>query len=132
MNYFPTVNPVHRVHVSVDRPSVLGPLWTDAGADRGHGGALTRAWPPATPVHRSSPAGAQQREGNMGNLEGGSLWHGQRCGGRATAMQNRRRRRSVEAVLECGEKRREGRVRCGVTGGPWEFIYGARGAPERR
>jgi hypothetical protein len=32
MNYFPTVNPVHRVHVSVDRLGVLGPPWTDAGA----------------------------------------------------------------------------------------------------
>jgi hypothetical protein len=67
MNYFPTVNPVHRVHVSVDRPGVLGPPWTDAGADRGHGGALTGAWPPAAPVHGSSPAGAQEREGNVGN-----------------------------------------------------------------
>jgi hypothetical protein len=43
MNYFPTVNPVHRVHVSVDRPGVLGPPWTDSGIDRGHGGALTGA-----------------------------------------------------------------------------------------
>jgi hypothetical protein len=53
------VNPVHRVHVSVDRPGVLGPPWTDAGADSGHGGALTGAWPPAASVRQSSPAGAQ-------------------------------------------------------------------------
>jgi hypothetical protein len=59
MNYFPMVNPVHRVHVSVDRPGVLGPPWTDADADRGHGGALTGAWPPAALVRQSSPAGAQ-------------------------------------------------------------------------
>jgi hypothetical protein len=38
MNYFPTVNPVHRVHIFVDRLGVLGPPWTDAGTDRGHGG----------------------------------------------------------------------------------------------
>jgi hypothetical protein len=31
------------------------------------GGALTGAWPPAIPVHGSSPAGAQQREGSTGN-----------------------------------------------------------------
>jgi hypothetical protein len=27
----------------VDRPGALGPPWTDAGADNGHGGALTGA-----------------------------------------------------------------------------------------
>jgi hypothetical protein len=27
MNYFPMVNPVHRVHISVDRPGVLGSPW---------------------------------------------------------------------------------------------------------
>jgi hypothetical protein len=32
-NYFPTVNPVHRVHVSVNQPGVLVPPWTDADAD---------------------------------------------------------------------------------------------------
>jgi hypothetical protein len=39
-----------RVHVSVDRPGVLGPSWTDGGADRGGGGAQRRA-------HRSSGSG---------------------------------------------------------------------------
>jgi hypothetical protein len=67
MNYFPTINPVHWVHVSVDWPGVLGPPWTDAGADRGHGGALTEAWPQATLVRQSSPAGAQNEEGSEGN-----------------------------------------------------------------
>jgi hypothetical protein len=69
---------VHRVHVSVDRLGVLGPPWADAGADRGHGGALTGAWPPAAPVHGSSSAGAQQREGNVGNPARASLGLGQR------------------------------------------------------
>jgi hypothetical protein len=45
---------------------ILAP-WTNGDTDRGHGGALTGAWPPAAPVHGSSPAGAQQREGNVGN-----------------------------------------------------------------
>jgi hypothetical protein len=89
MNYFLTVNPVHWVHGSVDRPGVLGPLWTDAGADKGHGGALTRAWPPAAPVRQSSSAGAQNREGSEGNSARVSPELGRRCGGRATVVQNR-------------------------------------------
>jgi hypothetical protein len=83
-NYFPTDKSMDRFHVSVDRPGVLGPPWTDAGADRWHGGALTGAWPPAAPVHGSSPAGAQKREGNVGNPVGGSPRRGQQCGGGAT------------------------------------------------
>jgi hypothetical protein len=67
MNYFPTDKYVDRVHVSVDLPGVLGPPWTDAGTDRGHGGALTGAWPLAALMHQSSPAGAQNGEGSEGN-----------------------------------------------------------------
>jgi hypothetical protein len=85
-----------------------GASWTHGGADRGHGGALTGARPLASTEHGSSPAGVQQREGNVGNSEGGSPRREQRCGGRASAVHNRRRRCSVEAVLERGEKRREG------------------------
>jgi hypothetical protein len=67
---------------------VLGPPWTDAGADRGHGGALTGAWPPAAVVHQSSPAGAQNREGSEGNSARVSL-ELRRCrGGWATVVQN--------------------------------------------
>jgi hypothetical protein len=62
-SYFPTDKSVDRVHVSVDRPGVLGPPWTNTGADRGHDGALTGAWPPAASVRLSSPAGAQNKEG---------------------------------------------------------------------
>jgi hypothetical protein len=72
----------------VDRPGVLGPTWTDAGADRGHDGALTRAWPPAALVRQSSPAGAQNGEGSEGNSARVSLELGRRCGGRATVVQN--------------------------------------------
>jgi hypothetical protein len=81
MNYFPTDK-------SVDRPGVLGPPWTDAGADRGHGGALTGAWPPAAPVRQSSPTGAQNGEGSEGNSAQVSPELGRRCGGRATVVQN--------------------------------------------
>jgi hypothetical protein len=58
---------VDRVHVSVDRPGVLGPPWIDVDVDRGHSGALSDAWPLAAPVCQSSPAGAQNREGSEGN-----------------------------------------------------------------
>jgi hypothetical protein len=49
-----------------------------------HGSALTGAWPPATPVHESSPAGVQQREGSMGNSARASSELGRLCGNRAT------------------------------------------------
>jgi hypothetical protein len=42
------------------------------GSERG--GALTGAWPPATLEHGSSPTGAQQREGNMGNPARTTAW----------------------------------------------------------
>jgi hypothetical protein len=79
---------VNRVHISVDRPGVLGPSWTDADADRGHGGALTGAWPPAAPVRQSSPVGVQNGEGSEGNLARVSPELGRHCGGRATVVQN--------------------------------------------
>jgi hypothetical protein len=87
-NYFPTYKSVDRVHVSVNQPGVLGPPWTDTGADRGHGGALTGAWPPAAPVHQSSPVGAQNGEGTDGNSARVSPELGRRCGGRAMVVQN--------------------------------------------
>jgi hypothetical protein len=49
-----------RVHVSVDWPGMLGPPWTDGGADKGGRGTVARS-----------------RE------------LGRRCGGRATVVQNR-------------------------------------------
>jgi hypothetical protein len=67
---------------------VLSPPWNDAGADRGHGGALTGAWPPSAPVRQSSPAGVQNREGSEGNSAQVSPELGRRCGGRAMVVQN--------------------------------------------
>jgi hypothetical protein len=43
-------------------------------------GALTGVWPSATPVHKSSPAGVQQREGSSARA---SPELGRRCGDRA-------------------------------------------------
>jgi hypothetical protein len=97
MNYFPSDKSVDWVHVSVDRPGVLSPPWSDAGADRGHGGVLTGAWPPAAPVRQSSPTGAQNGEGSEGNSARVSLELGRRWVGRVTVVQN-----GVAAAL--GEK----------------------------
>jgi hypothetical protein len=95
---------VDRVHVSVDRPGALGPPWTDADADSGHGGVLTGARTPAAPVHRSSPSGAQNREGSTGSLSRASPGLEWRGGGRATTGKARWCRRSVRERLELGER----------------------------
>jgi hypothetical protein len=71
-NYFSTDKFVDQVHVSVDRPGMLGPPWTDDGADRGgsgHDGALTGARPPAAPVRQGSAA--LWRPGDGGAEPGG-------------------------------------------------------------
>jgi hypothetical protein len=48
------------------------------------GSALTELWPPATSVHESLPAGAQQREGSTGSSARASPELERRCGDRAT------------------------------------------------
>jgi hypothetical protein len=72
----------------VDRGRSGSAPWTHGGADRGHGGALTGAWPPAAPVHQSSPTGAHNGEGSEGNSAWVSPELRWRCGGRATVVQN--------------------------------------------
>jgi hypothetical protein len=99
----------------MDRGRLGGAPWTHGGADRGHGGALTGAWPPAAPVRQSSPAGAQNGEGSEGNLAQVSPELGRCCGGRVTAMPN-----EEAAVLgeRAAQARREGNrsdERCGDT-----------------
>jgi hypothetical protein len=68
-----------QVHVSVDRPGVLGSLWTDGSADRRGVGARRRA-------HRSSGSAVEARR----------RWC--RIG---------RRRRSVRTLLRHGERGKE-------------------------
>jgi hypothetical protein len=72
----------------VNRGQSDGAPWTHGSADRGHGGAVTRAWPPAAPVHGSSLAGAQNGEGSEGNSARVSPKLRRCCGGRATVVQN--------------------------------------------
>jgi hypothetical protein len=121
---------VDRVHVSVDRPGALGSPWTDAGADNGHGGALTGAQPPAAPVRRSSPAGAQNGEGGTGSSIRASPELKRRRGGRATTGKARWCRGSVRGRLELLERENESGERCGeARGGCSPFIGAGEGWP---
>jgi hypothetical protein len=124
-NYFPTDE-------SVDRLVVLGPPWTDTGADRGHDGALTEAWPPAAPVRLSSPMGAQNGEGSTGSSTRASPELGRRCGSRAMVVQNREAAALGEDTAQaCREGKRSGE-RCGATQGWCSPFIGAGGAPRRK
>jgi hypothetical protein len=105
-NYFPTDK-------SMDRPGVLGPPWTDTGADRGHGSALTGAWPPAAPVRLSSPTGAQ----NGGGAREARLGPHQSSGGAVEAgrwwCRTERWWRSVRTLLRRVEREKsKGKVWC--------------------
>jgi hypothetical protein len=122
---------VDRVHVSVDWPGALDPPWTDAGADNGHGGALTGARPPAAPVRQSSPMGAQNGEGGTGSSIRASPGL-ERCrGGLATTMQSGEMAALSERVAQAG---REGSVsgeRCGELWGGCSPFIGTEGAAGR-
>jgi hypothetical protein len=122
---------VDRVHISVDRPGVLGPPWTDAGVDNGHGGTLTGARPPAAPVLQSSPAGAQNGEGGTGSSIRASPVLERRRGGRAAKMQSGETAALGERVSQAG---REGSVsgeRCGELWGGCSPFIGVGGAAGR-
>jgi hypothetical protein len=101
----------------VDRPGVIGPLWTDTGADRGHGGTLTGAWPLAAPVHLSSPTGAQNGEGSTGSSAQASPELGRRCGSRATVVQNQEAAELGEDTAQACREGKEAGERCGATRG---------------
>jgi hypothetical protein len=130
-NYFPTDKPVDRVHISVDRSGVLGPPWTDTGADRGHGGTLTGAWPPAAPMRLSSPAGAQNGEGGTASSAQASPELGRRCGSWVTVVQNREAAALGEDTAQACREGKEAGERCGATRGWCSPFIGAGGAPGR-
>jgi hypothetical protein len=124
-NYFPTDK-------SVDRPGALGPPWTDTGADRGHVGALTGAWPPVALVRQSSPAGAQNGEGSMGSSARASLELGRSCGSWATVVQNREAAALGEDTAQACREGKRSRKRCGATRGWCSPFIGAGLAPGRK
>jgi hypothetical protein len=69
-NYFSTDKFVDRVHVSVDRPGVLGPPWTDGGTDRGGAGARWH-------THWSSVSGRSDAPNLAGGGAKGREEHGE-------------------------------------------------------
>jgi hypothetical protein len=94
MNYFHKGNHVDLVHGRWTTAGSHSPPWTGGGADRRaprRGGALTRARPPATLGHGSSPTGAEKKEGSMGIPSRALPGLGRRCGGRAMAMKHQRK-----------------------------------------
>jgi hypothetical protein len=127
-NYFPTDKSVDWVHVSVDRPGVLSPPWTNTGTDRGHGGTLTGAWPPAAPVRLSSPTGAQNGEGGIGSSARASPELGRRCGSRAMVVQNREAAALGEDTAQACREGKEAGERCGATRGVVLAFYRGQGS----
>jgi hypothetical protein len=118
------------VHLSVDQPGVLGPLWTDGSADRGgpgHGGVLTGARLPAALVRQSSPAGAQKGERSMGSSARASPELGRRCGGQVTVVQNREAAALGEDTSQAWRERKRSGGRCGATRGWCSPFIGAGG-----
>jgi hypothetical protein len=116
---------------SVDRPGVPGPPWTDASADKGHGGVLPGAGSPAAPVRQSSPAGAQNGEGSTGSSARASPELGRRCGGRATVVQNQEVAVLGEDTAQVWREGKGSGERC-VTRGWCSPFIGAGGALGRK
>jgi hypothetical protein len=113
---------------------VLGPPCTDGGADRGgpgHGGALSGARPPATPVHQSSPVGAQKGERSTGSSAWASPELGRRCGGWAMVVRNQEAAALGEDTAQVWRERKRSGGRCGATQGWCSPFIGAGGAPGR-
>jgi hypothetical protein len=114
-NYFPMVNPVHRVHTR----------WTGAGRavhrgptvarTEGTGGVLTGAWPPAALVRQSSPTGAQKGERSTGSSARASPELGWRCSERATAVHNREAATLGERAAQAWREGKRSAERCGET-----------------
>jgi hypothetical protein len=103
--------------------------WTEGGP--GHGGVLTGARPPVTPVRQSSPAGAQQREERIESSSRASPGLGWCWRGLAMVVKVRRCRCSVRGLLRRGE-RGKGAGRGAVKlGGGACLLYGAGRAPGR-
>jgi hypothetical protein len=125
---------VDRVHVSVDRPGVLGPPWTDGSANRGGAGARWHA-------HRSSASdcsgapkltgGGAKGRGEHGELGSGITELVRRCGGRAMVVQNWEAVALGEDTAQAWRERKRSGGRCGATRGWYSPFIGAGGASGR-
>jgi hypothetical protein len=96
----------------VDRGRSGGAPWTHGGANRGHGGALTEAWPPAAPVRQSSPAGAQKGKRSTGSSARASPELGRRCSDWATVVQNREAAALGERAAQAWREGKRSGERC--------------------
>jgi hypothetical protein len=99
----------------VDRDRSGGAPWTHGGADRGHGGALTGAWPPAAPVRQSSPVGAQKGERSTGRSAQASKELEQCCSDQAMVVQNWEAAALGERAAQVWREGKRSRERCGGT-----------------
>jgi hypothetical protein len=119
---------VDRVHISVDRPGVLGPPWTDGGADRG-GARIQRCADLSSASGRSDApkltgGGAKGREehGELGSGLTGARLRPHRSSGGAVEAGRRwcrtgRRWRSVRTLRKRGERGKEAREGVVLLGG---------------
>jgi hypothetical protein len=89
--------------------------WTHGGTDRGHGGTLIGASPPAAPVCQSSPAGAQKGERSTGSLARASPELGRRCSDRAMAVQIQEAAALGERAAQAWREGKRSGERCGET-----------------
>jgi hypothetical protein len=105
-----------------------GPTAARTEGGPGHGGALTRAHPPAAPVRESSPAGAQQREERAGSSSRASPGLERRRGGRVMVVKVQRHRCSVRGLLRHGERAKGAGERCGETRWGCSPFMGGRGS----
>jgi hypothetical protein len=102
--YFPTVNPVHRVHARW-----TGPVGRCTVDPRWHGKKARRR----APVRQSSLARAHNREGSEGNSARVSPDLGRHCGGRATVVQNGEAAVLGERAAQAWREGNRSRERCG-------------------
>jgi hypothetical protein len=93
------------------------------------GGALTRVWPPAAPVHQRSLAGAQKRERSIGSSARASPELGRRRGDRVMEVAQRGHGNSVGRGS--GEREEKGSMRCEVLRGSSGWFLQGRGVPGR-
>jgi hypothetical protein len=131
-NYFSTDKFVDRVHVSMDRPGVLGPPWTNGGADRGGTGARRCAHRSSASDRSGAPmlaGGAQKGERSTGSSARASPELGRRCGGWAMLVQNREAAALGEDTAQAWREGKRSGERCGATPGRCSPFIGAGGAP---
>jgi hypothetical protein len=99
----------------VDWGRSSGAPWTHGGADRGHDGVLTGAWPPVALVRHSSPAGAEKGERSTRSSARASPELRRCCSDRVTAVQNWEEAALGESAAQAWTKGKRSGERCGET-----------------